>query len=44
MNAENFAVFYYVSEDYHEVSVQNVIYPKRDIPQVLRDLYGDDFA
>ena len=44
MNAKNFAVSYYVLEDYHEVYIQNVIYQKRDIPQVLRDLYGDDFT
>lgn len=42
MNVKNFAVFYCVLEDYHEVYIQNVIYQKRDIPQVLRDLYGDD--
>ena len=42
MNAKNFAVFYYVLEDYHEVYIQNVIYQKRNIPQVLRELYGDD--
>ena len=44
MNVKNFAVFYYVFEDYHEVYLQNVIYQKRDISQVLRDLYGDDFT
>ena len=41
MNAKNFAVFYYVLEDYNEVYIQNVIYEKRDIPKVLRDLYGE---
>ena len=44
VNAKNFAVFFYVHEDYHEVYIQNVIYQKRDIPQVLRDLYGYDFT
>ena len=44
MNAKNFAVFYYVLEDYNEVYIQNVIYEKRDIPQVLRDLYGDNLT
>ena len=37
MNAKNFAVFYIVLEDYHEVYIQNVIYQKRSIPQVLHD-------
>ena len=44
MNAKNFAVFYNVLEDYHEVYIQNVIYQKRSIPQVLHDLYGDDIT
>ena len=44
MNAKNFAVFYIVLEDYHEVYIQNVIYQKRNIPQVLHDLYGDGIS
>ena len=44
MNSKNFAVFYYILEDYHEVYIQNVIYQKRNIPQVLHDLYGDDVS
>ena len=44
MNAKNFAVFYIVLEDYHEVYIQNVIYQKRNIPQVLQDLYGDGIS
>lgn len=44
MNVRNFAVFYYVLEEYREVYIMNVIYQKRDIPQVLHDLYGDDFT
>lgn len=42
MNAKNFAIFYFVLEDYHEVYIQNVIYQKRNIPQILHELYGDD--
>ena len=42
MNAKHFAVFYIVREDYHEVYIQNVIYQKRDIPRVLKELYGDE--
>ena len=37
MNAKNFAVFYIVLDDYNEVYIQNVIYQKRDIPQVLNE-------
>ena len=44
MNAKNFAVFFSVLDDFREVYIQNVIYQKRDIPQVLRDLYGDDLT
>ncbi len=42
MNTKNFAVFYIVLEDYHEVYIQNVIYQKRDIPIILHDLFGDN--
>ena len=40
MNARNFAVFYILIEDEKAVFVQNVIYQKRDIPQVLKERYG----
>ena len=39
MNAKNFAVFFYVYEEYSEVYVMNVIYQKRDIPKILSELY-----
>ena len=39
MNAKNFAVFFYVYEEYSEVYVMNVIYQKRDIPKILAELY-----
>ena len=41
MNAKNFAVFFYVYEEYSEVYVMNVIYQKRDIPKILAELYPD---
>ncbi|MCI8639964.1 MAG: type II toxin-antitoxin system RelE/ParE family toxin [Coprococcus sp.] len=41
MNAKNFAVFFYVYEEYSEVYIQNVIYQKRDLPKVLSELYSD---
>lgn len=41
MNARNFAVFFYIYEEYTEVYVQNVIYQKRDLPKVLSELYPD---
>ena len=41
MNAKNFAVFFYVYEEYSEVYVVNVIYQKRDIPKILAELYPD---
>ena len=41
MNAKNFAVFYYVYEEYAEVYVQNVIYQKRDLPKLLSERYSD---
>lgn len=41
MNAKNFAVFFYVFEEYSEVYIQNVIYQKRDITKVLKKLYPD---
>ena len=41
MNAKNFAVFFYVYEEYSEVYVMNVIYQKRDLPRVLAELYPD---
>jgi len=44
MNAKNFAVFYIVLEEYHEVYIQNVIYQKRDIPRILHDLYGNEIG
>ena len=40
MNAKNFAVLYILIEEENAVYVQNVIYQKRDIPQVLRELHG----
>ena len=40
MNSKNFAVLYVLIEDEETVFVQNVIYQKRDIPQVLRERYG----
>ena len=40
-NAKNFAVFFYVYEEYSEVYVMNVIYQKRDLPRVLAELYPD---
>ncbi|MBR1649536.1 MAG: type II toxin-antitoxin system RelE/ParE family toxin [Lachnospiraceae bacterium] len=41
MNAKNFAVFYYVYEEYSEVYILNVIYQKRDLPKILSELYPD---
>ena len=41
MNAKNFAVFYYVYEEYAEVYVQNVIYQKRDLPKLLSERHSD---
>ena len=41
MNAKNFAVFFYVYEEYAEVYVQNIIYQKRDLPRVLSERYPD---
>ncbi len=35
MNVKNFAVFYVVNDEQNEVYVLNVIYQKRDIPNVL---------
>ena len=43
MNARGFAAFYIILEDYKEVYIQNIIYQKRDLPKVLRQLYPDDF-
>ena len=40
MNARNFAVLYILIEEEETVFVQNVIYQKRDIPQVLKERYG----
>ena len=42
MIVRNFSAFYTVLEDYNEVYIQNIIYNKRDIPQILHDLYGDE--
>lgn len=39
MNARNFAVFFNIDEEYKEVYIQNVIYQKRSLPRVLRELY-----
>ena len=41
MNAKNFAVFFYVYEEYSEVYVQNIVYQKRDLPRVLTKSYSD---
>ena len=41
MNAKNFAVFYYVYEEYAEVYIQNIIYQKRDLPRILSERYTD---
>lgn len=41
MNAKNFAVFFYVYEEYSEVYVQNIIYQKRDLPRVLAERYSE---
>ena len=41
MNAKNFAVFFYVYEEYSEVYVQNVIYQKRNLSKILSELYPD---
>ena len=41
MNAKNFAVFFYICEEYTEVYVMNVIYRKRDLPKILSELYPD---
>ena len=41
MNAKNFAVFYYVYEEYAEVYVQNIIYQKRDLSRILSERYTD---
>ncbi len=40
MNAKSFAVLYILIEDEEIVSVQNVIYQKRDIPRVLKERYS----
>ena len=39
MNARNFAVFFIIREEESNVYVQNVIYQKRDLPNVLARLY-----
>jgi toxin ParE1/3/4 len=41
MNAKNFAVFFYVYEEYAEVYIQNIIYQKRDLPRILSERYTD---
>ena len=41
MNAKNFAVFFYVYEEYSEIYVQNIIYQKRDLPKILSERYTD---
>lgn len=43
MNAKNFAIFYIVLEEYHEVYIQNIIYQKRNFSHLLRDLGGHNF-
>ena len=40
MNSKNFAVLYILIEEEEAVYVQNVIYQKRNIPQVLAERYG----
>lgn len=42
LNAKNFAVFYIILEEFHEVYILNVIYQKRNILRVLHKLYGDN--
>ena len=41
MNAKNFAVFFYVYEEYAEGYIQNIIYQKRDLPRILSERYTD---
>ncbi len=35
MNVKNFAVFFLVDDEYHEVYIQNIIYQGRDIGSIL---------
>ena len=41
MNIKNFAVFYTIIENQNEVYIQNVIYQKRDLEHILREIYSD---
>ncbi len=40
VNVKNFAAFYIVLDEYNEVYIQNIIYQKRDLPQILLNHNG----
>ena len=44
MNAKNFAVLFILIEDEETVYVQNVIYKRRNIPQILKERYGIQYT
>ena len=35
INSKNFAIFYSVVDECHDVYIQNIIYQKRDMPHIL---------
>ena len=41
LNAKNFAVFFYVHDEYNEVYILNIIYQKRNLLKILSALYPD---
>ena len=42
MNSKGFAVFYLIDDDYYEVYIQNIIYQKRDIQRIIREMDSND--